>query len=97
MIDLAELNDIKRCVSTGPDHEKIKAEVLDALNMEITNLTILIESGIVHLSSYRTINYPILSRKLEARSTLGALTAKTSKAGGLFPMVILSEYTHGTV
>ena len=44
---LAELNDIKRSVSTGPDHEKIKSEVMDTLNMEITNLTNRIESGIV--------------------------------------------------
>ena len=50
MIDLAELNDIKRSVSTGPDHEfsKIKSELTDTLNMEITNLTNRIESGIVH-------------------------------------------------
>jgi len=47
MIDLAELNDIKRSVSTGPDHEKIKSEVMDTINMEITNLTNRIESGIV--------------------------------------------------
>lgn len=45
MIDLAELNDIKRSVSTGPDHDKIKSEVMDTLNMEITNLTNRIESA----------------------------------------------------
>ena len=45
MIDLAELNDIKRSVSTGPDHEKIKSEVMNTLNMEITNLTNRIESA----------------------------------------------------
>ena len=49
MIDLVELNDIKRSVSTGPDQDrsKIKSELMDTLHMEITNLTNRIESGIV--------------------------------------------------
>ena len=70
MIDLAELNDIKRSVSTGPDHEKIKSEVMDTLNMEISNLTNRIESGIVR--SYRWYNtYDNLSA-----STVGARSTK---------------------